>query len=327
MQSGNLAMWAGWIGYHNSVARPSSRITTVYTYGGDMEYYAQDRNPYQTYFPPESQLAAQIYKNTTGVEYVIAVIDGRMDGGEDWSPDVSKLTAAQCRLWADRLARLYCSFDFIDGLQVDLEPFSGVYRTNLLVLLSRLANQLQLADNNCVNARFPNGRSLSSFMFASDATPEVFSALGRNSYIAVSGYDLASTGPGVAQTPLQYATALQAVLNTLIANAGTTGKYTIGVPAAASTHEFSSYIAVSGAATPGYPNFSTTADSYLVRAVLTVEQASASSDDRIGPPPFAKIPKSAKLDVGLRHQDRGGMATDTKEKLLQRTRRIADPCL
>lgn len=282
-QAGEVAMWSDWIGRYNQMARESSRITTVYTYGGDMEYYPDDgKNAYQTYFTKANQDAAKKYKATFGVKYVIAVIDGRMDGGEEWSPDVSLLTVQQVQFWADRLARLYCSFDFIDGVQVDLEPFNGRYRANLLVLMARLSSQLLTRDNNCLNTNHPNGRSLGTFMYATAATPQVFAAMGPNSYIAVSGYDLGNGGPGVAHTPAAYRTALTSQINTLIQNAGTTGRFVIGIPAAASTNEFTTYVTANGAVTQGYPNYSATVDSYIVRAIQTAQQLLAGKPNFLG---------------------------------------------
>jgi len=270
MQAGGTAMWASWIGKYNSVAKPGSVITTVYTYGGDMEYYPDDpTNPYQTYFTPDNQAAALAYKSVPGVKYVIAVCDGRMDGGEEWSPDLSQLTLTQTYRWADRLARLYCSYDFIDGVQVDLEPFRAPYATNLLGFMNRLAGQLLIADNNCVNSHHPYGRSLGTFMMAASATPAVFAALGSNSYIAISGYDI-GVNTGIPQSPADYAASLTHELNILIQNAGSNGKYIIGVPGAASTMEFSKYITAAGAVTQGFPMYSATDDNYIGRAIQTV---------------------------------------------------------
>jgi hypothetical protein len=55
-----------------------------------------------------------------GVSSVIAVIDGRMDGGQPWSPDLSKLNASQIEAWADEAADVYCSVEVVDGIQVRL---------------------------------------------------------------------------------------------------------------------------------------------------------------------------------------------------------------
>jgi hypothetical protein len=49
-QAGSSAMWASQIDAFNSLASSSHKISTIYTYGGDMEYYPDDpKNPYQTY--------------------------------------------------------------------------------------------------------------------------------------------------------------------------------------------------------------------------------------------------------------------------------------
>ena len=64
---------------------------------------------------------------------------------------MSKLTAAQAKEWADTTAQVYCSFDTIDGLQIDLEPMTGAYLPNLLVFLERLGQNLASAERHCVD--------------------------------------------------------------------------------------------------------------------------------------------------------------------------------
>ena len=50
---GQPAMWAGDIAAFNAVAKQP--INTIFSYGGDMEYYPATSTPYNTYFPPENQ--------------------------------------------------------------------------------------------------------------------------------------------------------------------------------------------------------------------------------------------------------------------------------
>ena len=85
------------------------------------EYYPALPQPFQTYFPASNQEAAAAYNATPGIDYVILVIDGRMDGGQSYDPDLSKLNNSQLQDWADEVAELYCSFDIVDGIQMDLE--------------------------------------------------------------------------------------------------------------------------------------------------------------------------------------------------------------
>ena len=120
VKGGEPAMWAKAIQAFNSKAKQP--ISTIWSYGGDMEYYPKSATPYNSYFPEASQQEAAIYNQTTGVKYIGAVLDGRMDGGQSYSPDLSKLTVQQVQAWADATAQTYCSFDVVDGLQLDLEP-------------------------------------------------------------------------------------------------------------------------------------------------------------------------------------------------------------
>ena len=53
---GQPAMWAGDIAAFNAVAKQP--INTIFSYGGDMEYYPATPTPYNTYFPPENQQGA-----------------------------------------------------------------------------------------------------------------------------------------------------------------------------------------------------------------------------------------------------------------------------
>jgi hypothetical protein len=93
VNGGQPAMWSGDIAAFNAAARQP--INVIWSYGGDMEYYPGTPNPYNTYFGAANQQEASIYQQTPGVAYVVTVIDGRMDGGESWSPDLSKLNTSQ----------------------------------------------------------------------------------------------------------------------------------------------------------------------------------------------------------------------------------------
>jgi len=135
-----------------------------------------------------------------------------------------------------------------------LEPFAEPYLDNLLVFLKQLSVDLTSKERNCVSTEHPNGRSLSAFMFASAATAQVFDALGPNGYVTVSGYDLSSTAPGTPSTPDEYQSALETVVDTIVANANAyNGSFVLGIPGAASTHEFETYDPTGKPVVQGYP--------------------------------------------------------------------------
>jgi len=222
VNGGQPAMWAPDISSFNQ-GNKDHPISVVYSYGGDMEYYPDSNPPYETYFAAANQQAATTYKQTQGVEHVICVVDGRMDGGEDWSPDLSKLTVQQVYQWADITAEVYCSFPQVAGIQVDLEPFAPPYQANTIEFLRRLSQNLRTKEMNCVNDMYPNGRSVSMFLMAKAATPQVFQALGPNGYVIISGYDLGPGGAGVPHSPQDYGDALVWQIQQVVKSAGNTG--------------------------------------------------------------------------------------------------------
>jgi hypothetical protein len=280
---GAPAMWADWINQYNSATDDAHLLSTIYTYGGDLEYYPGTTQPYLTSFPAKNQLAAKTYKSVVGVRNVVAVVDGQMNGGQTYSPDLSKLTTAQVQAWADATAALFCTYDFIDGLQIDLEPARAPYIANLMIYLARLSADLMLSTNNCASPNHLNGRSLGAFMSASSATSAVFKALGTNGYVIMSGYDLSDAPAGVPTLPSDYYTQITNQINTLITNAApSNGSYIIGVPAAASAHEFTQYITAAGAVTFGYPMYSRTQANYVTEAVQACHSLLAGRTNWLG---------------------------------------------
>jgi len=269
VKNGQPAMWASTIAaYNNQTVGKASTLNIIYSYGGDFEYYPGSANPYEVYFDANAQAAANTYQKTQGVQWVVEVIDGRMDGGESWSPDFSKITPAEAQIWADNTATLYCSYAVVDGIQIDLEPFIEPYLDNLLVFLKQLSNDLTSKERNCVSTEHPNGRSLSAFMFASAATSQVFQALGPNGYVTISGYDLSSAPAGTPSTPQQFQTSLESAVDIIVANANAyNGSFVLGIPAAASTHEFESYHPQGKPVVTGYPQLD------YVKAALSVIDA------------------------------------------------------
>jgi hypothetical protein len=262
---GEPAEWADAIAAFNlAPGKRAHNISTIFSYGGDMELYPALPEPYQTYFPAENQAAASAYAAVPGVAHVVLVVDGRMDGGQDYSPDLSKLTPLQLREWAAVTAALYCSFEQVDGIQLDLEPFRPPYAAPFLVFLAALAADLRSPERNCVSPLHPLGRSVSTFMFGGSATADVWAALGANGYLSVSGYDLSDAPAGTPSAPAAFAAALAASLAEVAASAAANnGSFVVGFPAAASAHEFETYTFANGTVVRG-------ADSQLEYATAAV---------------------------------------------------------
>lgn len=265
-KGGSPAMWSDALSSFNTAARRP--INVAFSYGGDMEWYPPAG---QTYFPVQAATAAKTYRNSTaGVEYVVVVIDGRMDGGEAWSPDLSKRTQAEVEAWADSTAALLCSYDDIDGVQLDLEPFEGQYVPRLVQFIARLSGNLRSRERNCASAAHPSGRSISAFMYAAAATPDVWAALGPNGYVTVSGYDLSIAPAGTPSSAAYYGKQLSAAVATIQAAAdANNGSFMLGLPGAASTHEFERFTWANGTVVHGAPQLS------FVKEALTVVEANA----------------------------------------------------
>ena len=88
---------------------------------------------------------------------------------------------------------------------------------------------------------------MSIFCHAVDATPDVFEALGPNGHVIMSGYDLGEQPPGIPSLPETYKVRLAEAVELLRQNAGPNGRFSIALPAAASTMEFQRYEPAGGA--------------------------------------------------------------------------------
>lgn len=82
----------------------------------------------------------------------------------------------------------------------------------------------------------------------------MWTALGPNGYLTVSGYDLSSAPAGTPSTVAEYAAKLTASLEFVAASAAANGgSYMVGIPAAASAHEFETFTLANGTTTHGAP--------------------------------------------------------------------------
>lgn len=273
--NGEPGAWVDAIASYNKGARAQSKITTVFSYGGDMELYPKLKEPYQSYFDAKHQEAARRYAAVEGVDTIIAVLDGRMDGGKGYSPDLSKLTVPEVQAWADHSAEVYCAVDVVAGIQMDLEPFDPPYIDNLIVFIARLSQQLRSAKYNCVGPQHPKGRTISAFFMAnvSRAHPEIWDALGANGYATISGYDLSSAPAGTPSTPAAYGAALVKTIDTIRAGVKGNGSWMLGLPAAASCHEFEKFVRNNGQIVEGYSQLS-----YIQTALRTLDDMRVRGD-------------------------------------------------
>ena len=202
-----------------------------------------------------------------------------MDGGQDYSPDLSKLSPSQLQDWADAVAELYCSYEIVDGIQMDLEPFAGKYKAPFLLFLKALSANLRSPERNCASPTHPSGRSITTFLFAESLSPEVWDALGPNGFVSVSGYDLSAAPAGVPSTPAFFSNALAASIATATASAAAAnGSFFVGIPAAASAHEFESYTLANGTVIKGSPQ-----QEYVKGALAALASGAKGAPGYLGP--------------------------------------------
>jgi hypothetical protein len=204
----NRAEWSTNISDYNKAAPEDAEINIVYSYGGDIEFWAGKAHPdgcargtipvpfqqdvcnVSVYFDPNNQAAAVVYDEVDKVESIVALLDSRMDGWTqittynnydgckfgNFYPDLSNLTDAGLNQLAKDTASLYCNCPEchrIDGIQVDLEPYNDRYVQPLKAFVGHLGTALRDEDssNGCRVATHPKGRSVSYFTFAHRMTP------------------------------------------------------------------------------------------------------------------------------------------------------------
>lgn len=205
----NRAEWSTNISDYNNNAPEDSQINIVYSYGGDIEFWAGKAHPdgcargkipvpfqqdvcnVSVYFDPNNQAAMTVYDQVDKVESIVALLDSRMDGWTQISeynnydgckfgnfyPDLSNLTDAGLEQLAEDTAKLYCNCpecDRVDGIQVDLEPYNSRYVKPLKSFVGYLGAALRDEDSSrgCKTSTHTKGRSVSYFTFAHRMTPD-----------------------------------------------------------------------------------------------------------------------------------------------------------
>jgi len=282
LPSCNEAEWAGDIDTFNKGASSAAgQISTIYSYGGDIEFWTSKKNKtgchapasedlavcnVSVYFDPVNAQAAQKYRSSvTGVDSIIALLDSRMDGwqqlltygekGEacdvcefgDFYPNLHNLTNNSLDSLAKRTAQLYCKEDVVDGIQVDLEPYAAPYAASLDTFVSKLGSYLRDEDKStgCRDAKHPEGRTVAYFTFAHDHKGTHFSenVLGDSGFYVFSGYDLdPKDSVFTYNSPEEYKTKLYAEVGYFEQAIGKTGKFSIALPFGATCHEYEHYV-------------------------------------------------------------------------------------
>lgn len=247
------AQWEAHVRHFNAnLSSSAHRLDHVAVYGSDVELYEQG----WCCRPADAEVTGArlaAYGADPSVD-VTLVVDGRMDGGQSWSPDLSRLSEQQLESLARWVAQWTCAYERVDGVQLDLEPIAGPWNANLKLFLAALGRHLRSVDWGCVSERRTEGVALSTFALAADVDDELVAALGPEGYVVVSGYDLGPGPAGTPHSPAAYRAALERDLERMLALSARTGcRFMVGIPAAASTKEFEEYAGVpSGYAQAAY---------------------------------------------------------------------------
>lgn len=249
-------------------------INMVYSYGGDIEFWATKDQPDACWAPAEEPAcnvsifydpinaeAAAIYSQADGVDGIVSLIDSRLDGWDmikryndydgckfgNFYPNLVNLTTGEIHLLAEQTARLYCKDDVLSGVQIDLEPYQDPWLDTLDQYIQYTAAAMLDKDGTfgCKNQKWPEGRTLSYFTFAHRMTASFTSdILGPNGYYVFSGYDLFPKpidGGFMYNNVTEFGQKLRYELNFIRPVIGTEGRFTLAVPIAASCHEYEQY--------------------------------------------------------------------------------------
>lgn len=276
----NRAHWVTDIEAYNKDSEEDAQISTIYTYGGDIEFWAQkgqldachkpasmDKNKCNVsiFYDQQNAAAAEVYRKAEGVKSTIALIDSRMDGWQqikdyndfdgckfgDFYPNLLNLTDPGIERLANETAKLYCAQDIIDGVQVDLEPYKDPYKEPLEKYITAVAKNFYDEDEQfgCRNKNHPNGRTVAYFTFAHNMKPHFTQSLGPNGFYVFSGYDLwpkAADGGFMYNSPFEFADRLRTELTYIKPVIGDTGHFTLALPIGASCHEYEQYVPMKG---------------------------------------------------------------------------------
>jgi len=273
----NKAHWKTDIeNFNTDTSVSDAKISTVYSYGGDVEFWPKNKNAsacwapasdncnFTSYYDSNNKKAADVYASTSGVSQIVSLIDSRLDGWNmikqynnddacnfgDFYPNLNNLSTPQLGVLAKQTAKLYCEDDNLGGVQIDLEPYQDPYKESLEQFLKAISTEMKDADgsNGCKNAVHPEGRTTSYFTFA-HRTADDFHAnfLGDNGYFVFSGYDLhpknlAFEYNNVTEFGINLEEEIPEIRRAIKAG----GKFTLAVPIAASCHEYEHYVPMHG---------------------------------------------------------------------------------
>jgi len=274
----NKAHWKSDIeAFNNDHAISDASISTVYSYGGDVEFWPKKADPkacwapakdgvcnFTSYYDSNNRKAADAYASASGVSQIVSLIDSRLDGWNmikmynnddacdfgDFYPNLNNLTVPQLGVLAKQTAQLYCKDDNLGGVQIDLEPYQDPYKNSLEQFLKAISTEMKDDDgsNGCKNAIHPQGRTTSYFTFA-HRTADDFHAnfMGDNGYFVFSGYDLKPKNLAFEYNNVtEFGNNLKSEIPEIRRAIKQGGKFTLALPIAASCHEYEHYVPMHG---------------------------------------------------------------------------------
>merc|ERR1711934_578376 len=275
----NQAHWAKDISnFNNDKSISDASISTVYSYGGDVEFWPKKEDPqacwepakddacnFTSYYDPVSKKAADTYSKVDGVGQIVALLDARLDGWNmieqynnndacnfgDFYPNLNNLTKVQLGKLAKQTSQLFCKDSTLNGIQIDLEPYQDPYKESLETFIKAMVTEMEdeTGENGCKDAAHPAGRTTSYFTFAHRTrTSFTKELMGNNGYYVFSGYDLkpknlAFEYNNVTEFGNNLRSEIPAIKRVLT---DPKAKFTLGVPIAASCHEYEHYVPTHG---------------------------------------------------------------------------------
>ncbi len=302
-------MWVPALNSYNDAAAAGHEISEMFSYATDMEMYCPGNDAtrctaanLQSYYTPTSagyqstrEYAERVELAGKAKPIISPVIDGRTDAGGYLIP-FNQLSPDLAATYADKVAGQVCADPLIDGIQFDIEPFDVTSKNGQYYFYLQIAKDFAgLHDGNahhdplnCADSHRKQGRFFSVFNFARALQPGTDSALNvaaitntyNDGYFIDSLYDLTDNPAGELLDLSTYQINVQAEVAGLKTGADQLHiRYGVGIPAAASAHE---YTACDGPAckpsaggATGYPMIDYT------KAALAAIDANAIRDDQL----------------------------------------------
>lgn len=267
-KTGHLpGLFANQINDYNVAAEIGHKLTQVFTYAGDMEMYCRGsggtapdkpctRENMKVFYSNGSRSAAAYFDETrksfTPAD-IMPVIDGRVNqtGADDYLRALNNLDQATAKIYADKVAELFCNDKHVSGIQFDIEPFD-ITQPGQSYFYQQIAKDLAGMNHpgrdgsdplHCVDENHPQGRFFSIFTVSHRVNDKVAEIVNRydNGYIVDALYDLGPKSGGIASSPEEYRRYVSREVGNMLEKADQYKvRFQFAIPVAATVHEFES---------------------------------------------------------------------------------------